>query len=174
MISIRYSIIAIAGVGLAGAMYGWQAERTAHANTKAAHAEYIATAERTAHELSERNRTTEQELRNAQDKHAAEAAALRVMADRNRVAAAVAGKRLQDAAADAAERARAQCADTTVAELRDPAGDPARLLAVVLGEVDRFAGEVAAHVDDARAAGLACQREHNAAREALNRTDSIP
>lgn len=163
------SIITIlAGVGLAGAMYGWQSERTAHANTKAAHAEYIAKAERIARELSERNRNTEQELQNAREKHDTEAAALRKLADRTRADARAAGKRLQDAAADAAERARAQCAGSAPAELRDPASDPARMLSIVLGEIDDFAGAVAANADDARAAGLACQREHSTAREAVN------
>jgi Asp/Glu/hydantoin racemase len=165
---VNYIYIA-AGIALVGANIGWMAERTAHATTKATHAEYIAQAERTARALSERNRTTEQELRNAQDAHATEAAALRQLADRNRAAAATASKRLQDAAADAAARARAQCADPAVAKLRDPADDPIGMFAVVLGEVDRFAGAVASAFDESRAAGLACQREYSAAREALTK-----
>lgn len=156
-----------AGIGLVSANLGWMAERAAHANTKAAHAEYIAKAERTARELSERNRNTEQELAHAREKHDTEAAAIRKLADRTRADARAAGQRLQDAAADAAERARAQCAGSSPAELRDPADDPARVLAIVLGEIDRVAGAMAAHADDARAAGLACEREYNAVREAL-------
>lgn len=164
---MNYIAIA-AGIAMAGAMYGWQAERAAHANTKAAHAEYIATAERTARELSERNRNTEQELQNAREKHDTEAAALLKLADRNRVAAVAAGKRLQDAARDAAERSRAQCAGSAPAELRDTAEDSARMLSIVLGEIDDFAGAVAANSDDARAAGLACERSYNTVREAVN------
>lgn len=165
---MNYAVLAIAGIGLAGAMYGWQSERTAHAETKAAHAEYIATAERSAREAEARNRNIETDLRNAQDAHDAEAAALRKLADRNRVAAVAAGQRLQDAAADAAERSRAQCAGSAPAELRDPAHDPARMLSIVLGEIDDFAGAVAANADDARVAGSACEREYNAVRQAVS------
>ena len=164
---MNYAVLVLAATAI-GAGYGWQSERTAHANTKAAHAEYIATAERTARELSERNRNTEQELTNAREKHDAEAAALRKLADRTRADARAAGQRLQDAAADAAERARAQCASAAAAELRDTAQDPARMLSIVLGEIDDFAGAVAANADDARAAGSACEREYNTAREAVN------
>lgn len=164
---MRAYIAIAAGLALVGANLGWMAERTAHANTKAAHAEYIAKAERTARELSERNRKTEQELTHAREIHDTEAVTLRKLADRRAVAAAAAGKRLQDAAADAAERSRAQCAGAAPAELRDTAHDPARMLSIVLGEIDDFAGAVAANADDARAAGLACQREHSTTREAL-------
>jgi len=164
---VNYAVLVIAGAAVI-AGYGWQAERTAHANTKAAHAEYIAKAERTARELSERNRSIEQELTHAREKHDVEAAALRKLADRTRVAAVAAGQRLQDAAADAAERARAQCAGSAPAELRGTTQDPARMLSIVLGEIDDFAGAVAANADDARSAGSACQRQYNAVREAVN------
>ena len=157
-----------AGIALVATNIGWMAERNAHTTTKAAHAEYIATAERNAREAEARNRTTEQELRNAQDTHATEAAALRKLAERHRASAVVAGKRLQDAAADAAERARAQCADTGAAELRDPADDPIGMLGRVLGEIDSHAGALASALDESRTAGLACQREYNTAREAVN------
>lgn len=164
---MNYAVLVLAATAI-GAGYGWQAERTAHANTKAAHAEYIATAERTARELSERNRTTEQELAHAKAIHEQEAAALRKLADRRAADARAAGKRLQDAAANAAERARAQCAGAATAELRDTAGDPIGMLGRVLAELDDFAGEVGRYADDARAAGLACQREYGAVREAVN------
>lgn len=164
---MNYAVLVLAATAL-GAGYGWQAERTAHANTKAAHAEYIATAERTARELSERNRITEQELAHAQETHAIETAALRKLADRRAAVAVAAGQRLQDAAADAAERSRAQCAGSAPAELRDSAGDPIGMLGRVLAELDDFAGEVGRYADDARAAGLACQREYSAVREAVN------
>lgn len=164
---MNYIAIA-AGVALVGASFGWMAERTAHANTKTAHAEYIANAERTARELIERNRNTEQELAHAREKHDTEAAALRKLADRNRAAAVAAGQRLQDAAADAAERARAQCASPAAAELRDPASDPIGVFAVVLGMADSAAGRMAEIATERGAAGLACQREHSTAREAVN------
>jgi hypothetical protein len=157
-----------AGIALVATNIGWMTERNAHTKTKATHAEYIATAERNAREAESRNRATEQELRNAQEKHATEAAAIRNVAERHRANAAVARKRLQDATADATERARAQCADTGTAELRAPAGDPIGMLGRVLGEVDDFAGKVAAHADESRTAGLACQREYNTVRQAVN------
>jgi len=164
---MNYIAIA-AGLALVGTNLGWQAERAAHANTKTAHAEYIAKAERTARELSERNRNTEQELQNAREKHDTEAAALRKLADRTRADARAAGQRLQDAANAAAERARAKCASTGPADLRDPADNPTNMLAHVLGEIDRVAGEMGSHADDARAAGVACERQYNAVREAVN------
>jgi uncharacterized protein YukE len=42
------------------------------------------------------------------------------------------------------------------------------MLSIVLGEIDDFAGAVAANADDARSAGSACQRQYNAVREAVN------
>ena len=150
------------------ACFNWEAERIAHTKTKATHAEYIATAERNAREAESRNRTIEQELRNAQDAHATETAALRKVAERHRASAVVAGKRLQDAAADAAERARAQCADSTATQLRDTADDPIGMLGRVLSEIDNHAGSLASALDESRAAGLACQREYNAVRQTVN------
>ena len=160
----------VAALVVAGlvACYGWQVERAAHANTKAAHAEYLANAERTARELSERNRNTEQELAHAREKHDTEAAAIRKLVDRTRADARAAGQRLQDAAADAAERARAQCASAAAAELRDPASDPIGVFAVVLGMADSAAGRMAEIATERGAAGLACQREHSTTREAVN------
>lgn len=165
---MNYIFAIFAGIGLVSANIGWMAERAAHANTKAAHAEYIAQADRKARALSERNRSIEQELTNAHAIHAKEAAALREQADSNRLAAGAAGKRLQDAARNAAGRARAQCAGAAVADLRDTAGDPIGMLGRVLAELDETAQSMADHADAARVAGLACQREYNAVREAVN------
>jgi hypothetical protein len=162
------AVIVSMGLTNCTTLHRLDAEKLAHQTTKTAFSDYREATEKASREAEARNRTTEQELRNAQDAHATKAAALRKLADRRAVAAVAAGKRLQDAAADAAARARAQCADTGTAKLRDPAGDPARLLAVVLGEVDRFAGAVASAFDESRAAGLACEREYNTVRQAVN------
>ena len=164
---MNYIYIA-AGIALVGANIGWMAERNAHAETKATHAEYIATAERTARALSDRNRTTEQELRNAQYAHATQFAAAHRDLDRARAAASATGKRLQDAANAAAARARDQCANPTTPDLGTPAGDTIGVLADVLGRADARAGELADIAEQRGIAGRACEREYDALR-ALNR-----
>jgi hypothetical protein len=145
------------------------AEKLAHQTTKTAFSDYREATEKASREAEARNRNTETELRNAQDKHATEAAALRKLADRHRANAATAGQRLQDATANAAARARAQCADTGASDLRDSADDPAGMLGRVLSEIDNHAGALASALDDSRSAGLACEREYKAAREALTK-----
>lgn len=143
-------------------------ERLAHQTTKTAHAEQVAAAEKSRADEEAKRRQTETELLNAQAEHAAKIEALQRDTARARTAAVAAADSLRSATAAAAERARAQCADSTASGLRETA-DPIGLLAIVLGRIDDRATELAEAADAARIAGRACEREYDAAREALMR-----
>jgi len=144
-----------------------QAERLAYATTKAQHAELLAAAEQLRAQTETARRKAEQELTNAQQAHAQEVAALHLDLDRARAAGRVASQQLRDAAAAAAQRARAQCAGPAAADLGTPAGDPIGVLADVLGRADARAGELADIADRRYIAGRACEREYDALRETL-------
>jgi hypothetical protein len=144
-------------------------ERTAHADTRTAYAAQVAHAERVAREQSEKNRSTEQELRNAQETHAAEVKALHLNLDRALARAAVESRRVQDSANAAAARARAQCANTTASDMGTAAGDAIGVLAIVLGRADERAGILADIAEQRGIAGRACERAYDEAREALSR-----
>lgn len=144
-----------------------QAERLAHQTTKAQQAELMAAAEQLRAQTETARRKAEQELRDAQDAHAQKVAALHLDLDRARAAGRVASQQLRDAAAAAAERARAQCAAATPADLRAAAGDPIGVLADLLGRADERAGLLADLADRRYLAGRACEREYDAAREKL-------
>lgn len=145
-----------------------QAERLEHQTTKAQHADLVAAAEQLRAQTEANRRKAEQELRHAQDAHAQEVAALHLDLDRARAAGRVASERVRDAAAAAAERARAQCAAATPADLRAAAGDPVGVLADVLGRIDERASVLAEIADQRYIAGRACEREYENAREKLN------
>lgn len=145
-----------------------QAERLAHQTTQAQHAQLVAAAERLRAETEQSRRKAEKELRHAQDTHAQEVAALRVDLDRARDRAAVESRRVRDAAASAAGRARAQCANPAAADLGTPAGDPIGVLADVLGRADERAGILADIADRRYIAGRACELEYDRAREKLS------
>lgn len=144
-----------------------QAERLEHQTSKAQFAEQVAAAERQRADEEAKRRKAETELTNAQEAHGQEVATLRVDLDRARHRAAVESGRVRDAAATAASRARAQCADPAAANLGTPAGDPIGVLADVLGRADARAGELADLADRRYIAGRACEREYDAARKAL-------
>jgi hypothetical protein len=147
--------------------YQLNTERTNHAQTVAAFADYRAAAEQASREAEAKNRQTETELRNAQEINAAEVAALHHDLDRSRAAARTASNRLQDAANAAAARARAQCAASPAADLGTPAGDPIGVLAYVLGRADERAGRLADIAEQRGIAGLACEKAYDTARSAL-------
>ena len=144
-----------------------QAERLAHQTTKAQHDQLVAAAEQLRAQTEANRRKAEQELRHAQDAHAQEVAALHLDLDRARAAGRVASERVRDAATAAAERARAQCAAATPADLRAATGDPVGVLADVLGRADERAGLLADLADQRYIAGRACELEYERAREKL-------
>lgn len=145
-----------------------QAERLAHQTCKDNCAKAASAAERVRADAEAKRRKAEQELVNAQETHAQEVAALHLRLDRAVAAGRVASERLRDAAADAAARARAQCAAATPADLRAATGDPIGVLADVLGRADERAGLLADLADRRYIAGRACEREYEAAREKLS------
>jgi len=144
-----------------------QAERLAHQTTQAQHAQLAAAAEQLRAQTEQSRRKAEQELVNAQETHAQEVAALHLRLNHAVAAGRVASQRLQDAAQAAAERARAQCADSTAAEVRTATGDALDVLADVLGRIDQRAQELADIADQRYLAGRACEREYESARKAL-------
>lgn len=144
-----------------------QAERLAHQTTRTTYAEKVAAAERQRADEESKRRKAEQELTHAQEDHAQEVAAIHLDLDRARARAGVESGRVRDAAAAAAQRARAQCAGPAAADLGTPASDPIGVLGRVLAEIDDYAGVVAEFADRGRIAGRACEREYDAARKAL-------
>lgn len=129
-------------------------------SAQASHAEYVATAEKTARQLSEQYRAIEQEITRAQEINAAEIAALHLGLDRARSSAAAASQRLRDAANAAAKRGRAGCATAPAALLRPPTDDPIGVLADVLGRADQRASVLADIADQRGIAGRACERAY--------------
>jgi len=103
---------------------------------------------------------------NAKESQRAQSA---LAADRDRARAAE--HRLRDQLATLVNRYRADRAPGTnpaAAEHQPPAGDAIGVLADVLGRADQRAGELADFADRAHAAGLACERDYDSARAALN------
>jgi hypothetical protein len=146
-----------------------QSEQAAHATSRSSYAEQVATAHQTRSAEEAKRRATEQDLQNANEAHATEVAALRTNLDTDRAAAGVAAVRLRDTARATAQRAGAQCAAASTAELRQTASAGLDVLADVLSRIDERAGELAAIADDRHLAGRACERAYDSAREALAR-----
>jgi hypothetical protein len=153
---------ALAADGL-GACFGWNAEISRHAETRTdlARIKLAAQTEQASRQI------IEQELTHAQNRHAAEAAVLQTRVDAARARADAAAHGLRRAAAAAA--ASAQCADSPAADLGAATGDAIGVLADVLGRADARAGELADLADQRYFAGRACEREYDAAREALTK-----
>lgn len=151
-------------------------EFISHSNTRntlnqerAAWAQATQQAQQAALEQSEKYRAIEKELSHAQEVNAAEVSALFVELEYARTAAGLASGRVRDAAASAAARARAQCANSAAAGLRPSTDDPIGVLADVLGRCDARAGLLADLADRRGIAGNACQRAYDEAFEALSR-----
>lgn len=158
-------VLWLAVAGVVGGLFVQNAmlRSTLH-KERAAYAQSVAEAKTRQADAEARNRVVEQELRDAQEKHAQETAALRESVDRARDRAAVVARGVQDAARAAAARARAQCADSTSAGLRPATeGDPIGVLADVLGRADRRAGELAEIADRRLFGWQACAREYDSA-----------
>lgn len=145
-----------------------QAERLAHQTTKAQQAELMAAAEQLRAQTETARRKAEQELRDAQDAHAKEVAAIHLDLDRALDRSRLESVRVRDTAAAAAERARAQCAASTTAAVRETASDAIGVLAYVLGRADERAGELAYVAEQRGIAGRACERLYDEARKKLS------
>ena len=165
------ALLALALLAALGALWHTDnvldAEILAHQTTKANYAAQVAAAERVSREQSEKYRTKEQEMRDAQETHAQKVAALHLDLGRDRDRAALESRRVQDAANAAAFRASAQCANSAASKLRPSTDDPIGVLAHVLGRADERAGELADVAEQRGIAGRACEREYNSVRETL-------
>jgi hypothetical protein len=150
-----------------GVSMALDAERLAHQTTKTVHAEQLAQAhaERAIEEATRRK--AEQELRDAQETHAAEVKTLHVNRDRDRAAGAAVVVRVRDAARATAALAGQVCADSSTTQLREAAGAAARMLADLRERADERAGILAQFATDAHLAGRACERDYDRTREAL-------
>jgi hypothetical protein len=150
-----------------GVSMALDAERLAHQTTKTVHAEQLAQAhaERAIEEATRRK--AEQELRDAQETHAAEVKTLHVNRDRDRAAGAAVAVRVRDAARATAALAGQVCADSSTTQLREAAGAAARMLADLRERADERAGILAQFATDAHLAGRACERDYDRTREAL-------
>ena len=146
-----------------------QSEQAAHAKSRAAYAEQVATAHKTRAAEESKRRAAEQELTNANETHAREVEAVRQARAVDRAAGAAVAVRLRDAARATAELAGQVRADSTAAAVREAAADAARVLAELRDESDQRSGILARAADDAHFAGNACARVYNEAREALAR-----
>lgn len=157
----------VAGAALVGGLWGFVAWREAVAERRGADRVQAAwdkaasaakdVALRQAQEAAQETARRVQEQKEAQDAYQAEIARQRAAAAR----AGAAADRLRSAATDLASRAPAACPDTATASDSTPAPDAAVVLADVLGRIDARAGELAAHVDAARAAGEQCARAYD-------------
>ena len=157
---------AIAAATLAALLAGVQTWRlhtahAEHAETRAAWAaERADTAARTA-AAEAQARAVEAQRATAMETIRHEAQTSIALARTDAAAAAVAARSLRQRAATlAATCDRGAAADSAAAPGSPPTAGPGLLLADVLGLVDDVAGELAAAYDEARAAGIACERAY--------------
>lgn len=163
-----YALLLAGALAAAGvAQTRFTHERANHTDTRAQYADKVADAEAATRAQSEKNRATEQELRNAQDQNAEQAQALLAALDYAATVDRLASQRVRDAIQDAAAVARSRCAAST-APGSSPAGtDIIGLFAELLGSVEEAAGQYAAEADASRIRGLTCERAYESARKAL-------
>lgn len=157
------AIFALALAVLAGFQtYRLATERAGHARTRAEHALEI-TALATAAREAEAAARAEEQRRTAEVQKAADEAdqALdRARADAD--AARDVGQRLRDRLATLTAACRVGPGDPAAAGSGQTADATARMLADVQRRLDEAQDRIAQHADQARTAGLACQRLYNA------------
>lgn len=150
----------VAGAGIAGAAAGWKANSWRHEaklqELRATHSALVADAERRTSEAEAAERAKEQRRIEAQQEVSRVTSIARTRDQADRRAADIQHQRMLDAATAAAVSAGRACRDPSAAAGSPAASESVRALADVLGEADRFAGEMAAAADSYRTAGLAC------------------
>lgn len=145
------------------------AERLAHANSKAAHADANQTAAAIALAASERNRKLEQELNDAFQDHTRVQIELAKLRERDAAIARANGLQLRDAANGYATTVSGECANTDTPSNQQAAAEAAKLLAELLARVADRTTELAAFADDSYAAAAACAANYNGSEDAINR-----
>ncbi len=142
--------------------YRLSEERLAHAETSRTHAETISRLERRAREAESAARETERRwtaaMEDVANEHQTQIAQARADAD----AATSAGERLRLRVAELAAGCRGASSSAAIAGAGPAARSGADLLADVQRRLDEAADRIARHADEARAAGLACERAYGA------------
>jgi len=148
--------------------------KTENARLSAAYAQAEANARQQALEHERAIAAKEQSLTATIETNAKETRRVQATLTADRDRARAAERRLREQLATITSRYRtldATGADSTPAGKQSPAGDAIGVLADVLGRADQRAGELADFADRAHAAGLSCERDYDAAREAMRPTD---
>lgn len=165
LLANRGLIVAGAAVALAAglgwAVNGWrlgaeiEALKADHSRQVAESQQATAKAQKTQRDIEAAREAAKQEV-----DHVSRLA--RDRADSDRAAADAAHERMLYAAAIAAGRASAACKDSAASGERQAASDaPVRTFLDVLREAGEEAGRMGAAADEARAAGLGCERLHD-------------
>lgn len=136
------------------------AEQTAHADTRAGHAEQLRVLAEAGRNAEAAARAEEQRRSAALQKVANEATHALDRARADAAAAADAGQRLRDRLASVAAACRAGPGDPAAAAPSPAASATGDLLAHVQRRLDEAADGIARHADAAAAAGRACQRAY--------------
>lgn len=166
----------IAGIGLVLAVaaagvqtYRLAGEQRDHAETRTKHAEQVAELERVARQAEASARETERRwsaaMEDVTNEHRARIDQARADAD----AAASAGERLRQRVAELAAGCRGPTGGASAANDGETAGATARVLADVQRRLDEAADRIARHADEARSAGLACERAYGAVSDVRGR-----
>lgn len=140
------------------------AEQTAHAETRAQHAEQLRAMFEAARLAEVAARAEEQRRSAALQKAADDATQALDRARADAAAAADAGQRLRDRLAAVASACRPAPSHPAAAAPGPAASAPADMLAYVQRRLDAAADGIAGHADAAATAGRACERSYDALR----------
>jgi hypothetical protein len=174
--ALRAALIITLAALLAGA--GWWArgivaQRDA-AQAAAAQAQALRTLADAATAASEQARQAEQAAAGRINEVAIHAHAQTQAARRDAAAADAVAGRLREHLARLAATASPLASDPSAAPGGPPAAGTGLVLAKLLGRADDRAGELASHADQARIAGLACERAYDEVRAALAAAHPAP
>lgn len=177
--TIAFGVLGAAFVGqreiTAGVEVRLAEAKTENARLSADYAQAEANARQQALEHERAIAAKEQTLTATIDTNAKEARRVQTILTADRDRARAAERLVREQLATIASRYRAlgtPSANPAAAGQQPPAGDAIGVLAHLLGRADERAGILAAAADAAHAAGLACERDYDAARAAL--TDQQP
>lgn len=160
LIAAGAALVTVFGMGWEA--NGWRLQREL-AETRAEHSRQVSEAAQARADEERAQRAVEASREAAKQEVDHVASLARARAESDRRGADAAHERLLYAAAIAAARAGAACQDPGAAGERQAADDePMRALRIVLDEADEEAGRMGAAADIARAAGLGCERLHDA------------
>lgn len=140
-------------------------EQRAHEKTRADAAEVVRDLEQQARTAEAAARATEQRWAASMEEISNDARAQIELAQADADAAALAGQRLRDRVAELTAACRRPASNPATASTGPATDATAGLLADMQRRLDEAADRIARHADDARAAGVACERAYGALRE---------